>query len=100
MQIINDIQFTATGLTEKIDKVNEAIEYLHRAQRLLLEASQISVDVLLVDSRRDRPRDKILCKDCVYFHESQCWHEHWEIEGYCPSVEQNDYCSYGEPRVD
>ena len=45
----------------------------------------------------------VRCKDCkyyTYYHECTC--DHWDTDPGCeyPSVNESDYCSYGERRTD
>jgi hypothetical protein len=41
-----EVEYKAIGLAEKIDIVNKAIDHLNEAQRLITQASQISVEVV------------------------------------------------------
>ena len=43
------LDIIATGLTKKIDLVNQALDHFHQAQQLLEQASRISVEISVED---------------------------------------------------
>ena len=46
-------------------------------------------------------KELILCGDCEYCRDRCCKHPHWDISKITyPKVEETDFCSYAEERVD
>ena len=43
----------------------------------------------------------VRCKDCKYITYYYCTCPHWDSDQYIyPEVDENDFCSYGERRID
>lgn len=43
----------------------------------------------------------VRCKDCIYYKANSCFNRQWDFESSTeiPLVRENDFCSYGERKV-